>query len=557
MTNSASSATPFALLEKSAFGLPNVNGAIAGGIAGAQQGATQGMQQGIQTQLDRSMNNVRQGNRDTAIGLGKTVGHAVSTPFRGMWGGLSGGVKGAWNSRGKGGKGIMEGAAAGAAGGVYDQMAGVQAGMQGGIGQAVGGMGQTARGAGQAVTAPAIGAAQGLWGGAKGAYGGAMAGGFPKSASVTAFAALEKEATQIGTGNRRVNSWQGAAVRPPANQPVAIGTGGQQAAPGQGATAQTRPAAGQPIAIGAGNQQVAPGQGATVQTRPAPNAPIAIGTGNRTVAPGQDVTVQTGLPDLTKDFRKYHGTSFDPNSSMDRGKLQQMQELFKEHGKLSPSLVYGRQYGTKSASVTAFAALGDGMEKEAASWLQRGLGWGAQRLGASAHKARVALKGKADEAASTAYDAALAGRKGQRGMAGRGIAEESARRAGTEVLDSGSRVGSRRATGADWLNQAANKIGVSPGLQKGINYGGAGVAGTGALYGANRLGHGSGRKSGLSDGYDAGGYAATAAMQDSPGYLGGLMQAIAGRQPYDAAAMRHMLDQNKDDILRTILRGRA
>lgn len=107
------------------------------------------------------------------------------------------------------------------------------------------------------------------------------------------------------------------------------------------------------------------------------------------------------------------------------------------------------------------------------------------------------------------------------------------------------------------LAGAGDKIENSVGLQRALNYGVPAVGGAGLLYGSNRMGYGSGHRSGVSEGYDVGADAAMSAMPDSPGYFGGLMSAIAGRQPMDAAAMRNMLDQSKSDILQSILSGRA
>jgi hypothetical protein len=45
--------------------------------------------------------------------------------------------------------------------------------------------------------------------------------------------------------------------------------------------------------------------------------------------------------DWNKEFQKYHGTTFDANSTMDAGKLQQMKDIMAQHGKLTPGLVYG------------------------------------------------------------------------------------------------------------------------------------------------------------------------------------------------------------------------
>ncbi len=457
-------------------------------------------------------------------------------------------------------------------------------------------------------------------------------------------------------------------------------------------------------------------------------------------AAGKDMTmtgpgsgVAAGVPvqsspafDFSKAFRKYHGTPFDPNSAMDKGKMEQLRALQAQYGTLSQSLVYDRQYGTKSASITAFAALeleksafvgqlfrtvggalsrsataaqkahklgfqnyyknlddatrvanpglgqralryqssspaeigkrynigqwrqnfgsklqtagnelgvmrytdpskarlidatagagalgagalgagalgageaeaktlddafgargagalgagalaghsvtkyasipafamleGDA-EKNAsvASVLQKGLNWGARRLGSSAHKARVALKGKADDAGSAVYDATLKARSGQRGMAGRGIAEENARVAGQSVMDKGRHVGNRRSGAANLLHQAANKISTSPALKGAINYGTGAVGGGALLYGSNRLGHNQGREAGVSEGYDAGAEAALSSIPEQPGYFGGVLQALTGRQATDPAAARNMSEQSKSDILSRILRGR-
>lgn len=77
--------------------------------------------------------------------------------------------------------------------------------------------------------------------------------------------------------------------------------------------------------------------------------PVALGIGSDMkgvrnpggVAPSAP-TPSPAAPDWNKEFKKYHDTSFNPNSTMDRGKLDKMKRIYKEHGKLSPSLVYAK-----------------------------------------------------------------------------------------------------------------------------------------------------------------------------------------------------------------------
>jgi hypothetical protein len=93
------------------------------------------------------------------------------------------------------------------------------------------------------------------------------------------------------------------------------------------------------------------GQGMTMT---GPGAGFAAGVpvmdqGPQTALPPQPSPVATDY-DFDSAFRKFHGTAYDPNSSMDQGKMQQMRDRFQQHGKLSPSLVYGAQYGKQAAA---------------------------------------------------------------------------------------------------------------------------------------------------------------------------------------------------------------
>lgn len=51
------------------------------------------------------------------------------------------------------------------------------------------------------------------------------------------------------------------------------------------------------------------------------------------------------------EFKRYHGTSYNPQiGGRDEGLMRQMKDIYKEQGKLSPSLVYSKQYGTTAKS---------------------------------------------------------------------------------------------------------------------------------------------------------------------------------------------------------------
>jgi hypothetical protein len=349
---------------------------------------------------------------------------------------------------------------------------------------------------------------------------------YTKSAALSAFAELEKFAQ---TPRRNLRTAATPVTRP------------QQYYFTDGSVAPTQST--QPIAIGSGSQVAQPGQGVTVQTRPAANEPIAIGTGNRTVQPGQDVSVRVGpaaapAVDLNNEFKKYHGTSFDPNSSMDKGKMEQMQALYKQHGKLSPSLVYNKQYGTKSAALSAFAEL----EKFAlAGKLMKGFGVGAKALRTSARAAK--------DRAADAVKMVEPTRGGIKGI------DEAL--AATDAARSTARAGAGRLQnwGSGALTNAERALHHSKGLQRGINYGVPTVGGAGLLYGSNRMGYGSGREVGADEGYDAAAAAAYAAeQQNNQGYFGNVFNAITGQDPGNAAAVQAMLDQNKSNIIKAILR---
>jgi hypothetical protein len=55
--------------------------------------------------------------------------------------------------------------------------------------------------------------------------------------------------------------------------------------------------------------------------------------------------------DFESEFKRYHGTSYNPQrGGRDEGLMRQMKDIYSENGKLSPSLVYNKQYGTTAKS---------------------------------------------------------------------------------------------------------------------------------------------------------------------------------------------------------------
>ena len=361
---------------------------------------------------------------------------------------------------------------------------------------------------------------------------------YTKSAALSAFDELEKFAQ---TPRRNLRT---------AATPV---TGPQQYYFTDGSVAPTQST--QPIAIGSGSQVAQPGQGVTVQTRPAANEPIAIGTGNRTVQPGQDVSVRVGpaAADLNNEFKKYHGTSFDPNSSMDKGKMEQMQALYKQHGKLSPSLVYNKQYGTKSAALSAFAEL------EKSAWLQALARTGAGVLNSGAQAAKrlagvTAAKGIKMTPKTPVKNPLSPHAPPQRFNGGRDAVVSARNSAYSDAADA---VGNKRTRAALGLEDAADFLDKHKRTQLALNYGLPTIAGGGLLYGSNRMGHNSGLGTGRNEGWDAYGAASQGLTPDSPGYFGNLMNAITGQNPVDAASVRNMLDERKSDIMQSIFGGRA
>jgi hypothetical protein len=204
-------------------------------------------------------------------------------------------------------------------------------------------------------------------------------------------------------------------------------------------------------------------------------------------------------PDYDAQFRKEHGGAFDPNSRVDRQKMQILQQK------------------------SAFEALG--MEKEAlAQAVAKGLGWGSKAIGNLGTKSWR----KARETAMAA--------------------DPSLRKidAARNTMDSGKNL---RSAGKALLG-ASSKIDDTPWLKNTINT--AGVTGLGA--GAYGIGSGRGERRGIGKGLTEGiGIGSAHAYQPDPGVLGRLGQLFTGTPQADMSALNAWLNENKDEVIKKIL----
>jgi hypothetical protein len=595
--------TPFAALEKQAGNIQNaVDWAVSNPAKRMAQRADAGFRSATTAAQQAGQANVNAGSWGALKGAGKTLWNAATAPIHS----LGAGIGGAFSRANEGLGGFVEGGIMGARNAAVTDMKDAGAG----LGQVAGGAGQFAYGAGQKAFAPIAG----IGGAFKGVFGGSPSSAATPPASPTpapravSFASAPKPAPAPAApfGQQFFAKSAFAKLAFQAPQPMLANAGAagvyspRPMAVGINNGDTTGKLVGYPAkrtGMGDINSWIAqagpqlpdrPGTHQRALSSPAPKSALPPTLGADTPS-GQGMTMTgpgagfgAGVPvidqgasptpspvkdaDLSKEFRKYHGTRFNPNSSMDKEKMKQLQEVYRQTGgKLSAQSVYQRQYGpgwgTKSAS--AFGVLGE-MEKASgvpsglSGLLSKGLSWGSSALRRSSRTA----KNQAAEAASkavTPVDPATFG--GFRGLSA-GRAARAAEDATVAARDSAhaaafARTGNARRGAAQGLAKATRTLHDNEGLQRAINYGIPTVAGGGLLYGSNRMGHSSGLATGRSEGYDAGTEAALAAMPNSAGYIGNLMNAVMGQQPMDAAAMRGMLDEQKSNILQTILSGRA
>jgi hypothetical protein len=194
----------------------------------------------------------------------------------------------------------------------------------------------------------------------------------------------------------------------------------------------------------------------------------------------------------------------------------------------------------------AFAAL----EKNANTLPGKLFAWGGKALRGSAGKAqRAGLQGARDAATGLKGKGATKIRNGLKSMTPGQYGKEA--EIGLTRLDMAKRLGG-------WQKKVDAFAADRPGLYRGLSVGIPTAAGGGMLYGANRMGHTSGRRQGLAEGYDVGaetGAAAALSQIPEQGVMDRILSVFRGQQGPDAAAVRNLIDQSKGDILQTILRG--
>jgi hypothetical protein len=116
-------------------------------------------------------------------------------------------------------------------------------------------------------------------------------------------------------------------------------------------------------------------------------------------------------------------------------------------------------------------------------------------------------------------------------------------------------VGNTRATLANSLVSGAKDLGKNKNLQKAVNYGTGAVAGGAGLYGANRLGHSSGKEEGTALGFDTGVQQAletAQAQEGNQGFLQQLMGLLPGRGGINAGNVYSALSDSRADTLRRL-----
>ena len=111
----------------------------------------------------------------------------------------------------------------------------------------------------------------------------------------------------------------------------------------------------------------------------------------------------------------------------------------------------------------------------------------------------------------------------------------------------------------DWSKHFGHAM-RNPTARKAVNAGVPTVAGAGALYGSNRLGHSSGREQGVGEGFDAGTelgiQTALANQPQDPGFFGRLLEVFKGNeQSVTAQSLQNYLDEYREDALNAILKG--
>lgn len=172
------------------------------------------------------------------------------------------------------------------------------------------------------------------------------------------------------------------------------------------------------------------------------------------VAPQQDLTAQ---------FKKFHGTAYDPNSSRDKKLYAQMQQLQTAGTPLTPKSVYGQQYGKQANAFTDAAknlmkslTSGKGAKGFGTNVMEgaKGIGEGVANIGSKLYSAGSGQKGWAPRDLQLTEKARILGRDvGHSVGAGTALAAPPA--LAISSLMSGSRADTHRQEGRQ---EAAQKF---------------------------------------------------------------------------------------------------
>lgn len=302
---------------------------------------------------------------------------------------------------------------------------------------------------------------------------------------------------------RDLRSHQPAAPVAPAAQPAAppAAKPAAPAAPAAPAPAAPDAPAAQPVAMS--------------PTTPAPKVP----------APTPIASTRPTQAQLAA-FRRGTASQFDPNSRVDRAKMQ--------------ALMGGQKnWAVKSA----FASLGH--EKPAAAKaVGKGMSWLAAKLGGAAQKAKALAGTKALQVNPNLI----------------GTADEATKlRLVQEAQDA---AGKLRLGAAGRLERGAKALEESKTLQKILNYGTGGTVAGAGLYGANRLGNEAGFREGAGKGFDLGVQTGVQQMaqsqaENAPGVLDRIANVFTGDgATVDPGVAYGNIGNNRDELLRQLLANR-
>lgn len=506
-------------------------------------------------------------------GVGDTIGGAVKAGWNGLTaipGAVLGAASGAWDRKGEGLGGFLQGGFDGA----YNSLATDTNDWLNGIKQMGGGVGNIGGGAWDVVKNfnPVMLPYNAMSGGVQGVMDG-MGGDAPTPAAPAAAPAPASPAAPAQPKKplfdqlANPGAAAGAAAGTVAGGAATNAANPTQAGGSSGGIFGTLGAAGRNVAQAAQNAAktvTAP----TPAPTPAPTTPGVVPAAPATPPPLPAAGARPPVPTITDQhraaFQRGTRSTYDPNSWLDRNKMDALLRGQRNWANNANARNVGRgqRYDWMSKSggenITPFAAL----EKEA---MLKGVGnilrWGGGKLRRSGAKARQSGKTRGGGGDDVIELGGPTGRApGPNATTSEMILHPTANRvptaarmAGEGRLGLGNKLKGMGNSLDDWA--AAN-----PGLARAINIGvPTGAAGIG-MYGANRMGHSSGRELGIGEGYDVGSQIgaqlALQAQPKDPGILGRILDVFTGQEKGpDYATIQGLLDSHRSQILPAILKG--